>query len=145
MGFCIAAPELIQILTNTKAPYNIARPTAALAASALSSKGLSVLNSNITALIASRTSLISTLQTIPSIGKILGGNDANFILVQVLDESGKPSSARALQVYLKMAEELGVVVRFRGKETGCEGCLRITVGTEKECETLLARLKEVLA
>ncbi len=88
---------------------------------------------------------MKTLKTIPSIGRILGGNDANFLLVEVLDSSGgKPSNQRALAVYTKMAEELGVVVRFRGREIGCEGCLRITVGTESECEAVVDRLRGLL-
>ena len=75
---------------------------------------------------------------------MLGGNQANFILVQILDEQGRPSSARALEVYKTMADTRGVVVRFRGGETGCEGCLRITVGTEEECQIAAKQLGELL-
>ena len=75
---------------------------------------------------------------------MLGGNHANFILVQILDEQGRPNSTRALEVYKTMADTRGVVVRFRGGETGCEGCLRITVGTEEECRIAAKQLEEVL-
>jgi histidinol-phosphate aminotransferase len=51
----------------------------------------------------------------------------------------------ALAVYEKLAETKGVVVRFRGKEHGCLGCLRITVGTEDEVTRFLAALKKTLA
>jgi len=37
-----------------------------------------------------------------------------------------------------------VVVRYRGSELGCQGCLRITVGTEEENKTVLAKLEKVL-
>jgi len=37
------------------------------------------------------------------------------------------------------------VVRFRGKEHGCTGCLRITVGTEDEVTRLLESLRKQLA
>ena len=43
-----------------------------------------------------------------------------------------------------MAEQRGVVVRFRGKELGCEGCLRITVGTEDEVDRFLEETAAVL-
>jgi histidinol-phosphate aminotransferase len=43
-----------------------------------------------------------------------------------------------------MAENRGVVVRYRGGEIGCEGCLRVTVGTEEECETVLKQLGDLL-
>lgn len=58
--------------------------------------------------------------------------------------AGKPDSARALKVYKTMAEEKGVVVRYRGNEHGCEGCLRITIGAAEENKVLLAKLEETL-
>lgn len=57
---------------------------------------------------------------------------------------GKPDSGRAQKAYKTLAEELGVVVRYRGNELGCEGALRITVGTEEENKVVLERLVEVL-
>lgn len=97
-------------------------------------------------LIENRSYLLEQLPTIPSIGKILGANQANFILVQVLDKpDGAVSNKRALGVYKTMAESRGVVVRYRGGEIGCEGCLRITVGTRDECEELLKQLRDLLA
>jgi histidinol-phosphate aminotransferase len=82
------------------------------------------------------------------LGGAIGGDDANFILVPVLtkDGSGKPDSERAQRVYKTLAEENGVVVRYRGGEMGCQGCLRITVGTEEENEVVLglSKLGEVL-
>jgi len=35
-------------------------------------------------------------------------------------------------------------VRFRGKEVGCKGCLRVTVGTEKEVDKLLQEIEQVI-
>lgn len=94
---------------------------------------------------ASRDVLIKDLLSIPSVGEVLGGNHANFVMARILDgPGGKASNPRALDAYKRMAEELGVVVRFRGGEIGCEGCLRITVGTKDECESVISRLKEIL-
>ena len=84
-------------------------------------------------------------------GKILGGNHANFVVVQILSKEaqknggGEVDNERAEEVYLRLARKEGVVVRFRGKELGCEGCLRVTVGTRVECERVLERLREVLS
>ena len=47
-------------------------------------------------------------------------------------------------MYKAMAEEEKVVVRYRGGELGCEGCLRVTVGSEDEMRVLLERLQDVL-
>ena len=67
------------------------------------------------------------------------------ILDRPRDEGGRPSNETALVVYVRLAETKGVVVRFRGKEVGCLGCLRITVGTEEEVNTLLNTMQLVLA
>lgn len=146
LGYLLAPPPLVQILTNTKAPYNISVPTASIAASAVSDAGLAVMHQSVESLNSNRDYLLETLPTIPSVGKILGGNHANFVLVQILDGSqGKVSNKRAVDVYKTMAETRGVVVRYRGGEIGCEGCLRITVGTKKECEEVVKQLKDLLA
>ena len=81
-------------------------------------------------------------------GKAIGGNHANFLVVPILGpggaENGKPDNTRSERVYKELAEKEGVVVRFRGKEYGCEGCLRITVGTEEENRVLSEKLKLIL-
>lgn len=146
LGIAISDPAVIQILNNTKAPYNIGTPSAQIAFDALSDAGIAKMEEYKNALIKQRGMLIEKLQTfpVPGIGRILGTNDANFIMVQILNERGKPCNERAEKVYKILAETRGVVVRFRGKEYGCTGCLRITVGTEEENKTLLSRLEQVL-
>lgn len=95
-----------------------------------------------------RDRLRKELPLVPSIGRFLGGFDANFLLVEILDSpkhlGGSPSNVVAKKVYEKLAETKGVVVRFRGHEAGCLGCLRITVGTELETTKLLLKISEVL-
>ncbi|PWN40955.1 putative histidinol-phosphate transaminase, partial [Ceraceosorus guamensis] len=145
LGICYSSPALIQILNNTKAPYNISAPTAHLASLALSEAGLTQMRSTVRQLLSNRDALISSLQSIPSVGQILGANEANFVLVQILDQQGgKPDSKRAGMVYKIMAEQKGLVVRNRSSELGCEGCLRITVGTEQENERCIQLMKELL-
>lgn len=146
MGIAIADSALIQILNNTKAPYNIGTPSAQIAYDALSPEGLAKMNEYRSALIAQRNVLIQQFQNfkVPGLGRILGTNDANFVLLEILDKDGKPCNTRCEKIYKLMAESKDVVVRFRGKEYGCTGCLRITVGTEEENKTLVERLEEAL-
>ncbi|KAI9490826.1 histidinol-phosphate aminotransferase [Zychaea mexicana] len=146
LGIAIANPDLIQILNNTKAPYNIGTPSAQIAYDALSPEGLAKMEEYKSRLLAQRNVLLEKLQNFPvaGVGKILGTNDSNFIMVQILNGQSEPCNVRADKVYKLLAETRDVVVRFRGKEYGCTGCLRITVGTEQENETLLAKLEEVL-
>ncbi|WRT67154.1 uncharacterized protein IL334_004120 [Kwoniella shivajii] len=92
-----------------------------------------------------RKALIEALSNTKGVGRILGGNQANFVLCEILDEEGKPSNTKAVEVYKTMAESRGVVVRFRGSEIGCEGCLRVTVGTKEECEEAVKQMSALLA
>lgn len=144
LGFLLAPPPLIQILTNTKAPYNISTPTASVGLAATSPAGLGAMQRGVDILNHNRGLLLQELKGMKGIGAILGGNHANFVLAQVVGEDGKPDNRKAAGIYKTMAESLGVVVRFRGNEKGCEGCLRITVGTEGECRTALEKLRELL-
>jgi histidinol-phosphate aminotransferase len=147
LGIAIAQPPLIQILSNTKAPYSISTPTAHLALRALSPASLSAMRENIETLKASRVKLLSSLHTLKGLGlgRAIGAQDANFILIPVLARGGSvPDSTCAQRVYLTLAEEEGVVVRYRGSETGCQGCLRITVGTEEENAVALEKLRKTL-
>lgn len=99
-------------------------------------------------LLSSRAALIEELSGLAAfgLGPVIGGNDANFVVVPVLEKSGsgKPDSARAFNIYKTLAEREGVVVRYRGGEPGCAGCLRITVGSETENATVLEKLRKLL-
>lgn len=98
-----------------------------------------------------QTSLIDSLKALRplGLGETRGGNHANFVLVPVLrrgfSSENEYDNTRAIRIYKKLAEDMGVVVRYRGGELGCEGCLRITVGTEEENRVLLNRLEQALS
>jgi histidinol-phosphate aminotransferase len=148
LGAAFADPAVAQLLNNLKAPYNISNTTSQIATAALQPQNLEVMRSNKGRILAQRDRLIEALPQVPGIGKFKGGFTSNFLLVEILDNpresGGKPSNETALKVYESLAEEKGVVVRFRGKEPGCLGCLRITVGTKDEVDRFLKEIDEVI-
>ncbi|CAM0138238.1 histidinol-phosphate transaminase [Umbelopsis sp. WA50703] len=146
MGLALGHADVIQILNNTKAPYNISTLSAQVALEALSDGGLATMYNNIGNLKKQRNELIKRLENFPvsGVGKIRGAAEGNFLLVEILDRNGQPCNERAEKIYTFMAESKDVVVRFRGKEHGCTGCLRITVGTEQEMDTLAKQLEVAL-
>lgn len=147
LGIAYSQPALIQIMNNTKAPYNISVPTAHLASLALSPAGLDKMRTNVRTLLKNRDWLIDALKELPAIGPILGSNEANFVLVTILDSpspQGKPDGKRAGMIYRRMAEERGLVVRNRSSDLGCDGCIRITVGTESENKTCIMLMQQLL-
>lgn len=151
LGVALASSELVQILSNTKAPYNISSPTAALALHALSAPSIAIMQEKVHTLLRGREWVVDQLQSrfgskgSQDIGERVGGLDGNFVLFPILNKAtGKPDNVRSETVYQTLAEKEGVVVRFRGRELGCEGCVRVTIGTEAENRTLLDKLKIVL-
>lgn len=148
LGAAFTSPDIAGLLNSLKAPYNISSLTSDVARAALAPENLSVMRSNRERILAQRERLIEELPRVPGIGRFLGGSDSNFLLVEILDkprtQGGKPCNVAALAAYKALAESKGVVVRFRGKEFGCEGCLRITVGTESEVTKFLSELRAVL-
>ncbi|PMD47831.1 histidinol-phosphate aminotransferase [Hyaloscypha variabilis F] len=144
LGTAFTSPPIASLLNNLKAPYNISSPTSAIASQALQKGGLGVMRANREKIITQRDRLLKELPKVEGIGRFRGGVASNFLLVEILDSHGKPDNVTALKVYESLAENRGVVVRFRGKEHGCLGCLRITVGTEDEVTRFLKEIQSVL-
>jgi histidinol-phosphate aminotransferase len=144
LGAAFASAEVAGLLNAMKAPYNIPEPTSVLARQATGNEGLAVMRKNVAELNRLRDVMLSEVGKIAGIGRLRGGTASNFLLMEILNEKGEPDNVTALAVYEKLAGQRGVVVRFRGKEHGCLGCLRITVGTQKECERFLEEIKQVI-
>ena len=145
LGAAFTSPEIAKLLNSLKAPYNVSNPTSQIAIQALLPHNLEVMRANREKILRQRERLVGEMERIPGVGRFLGGLDANFLLVEMLERpGGVASNDVALQVYERLAETKGVVVRFRGKEVGCLGCLRVTVGTEEEVSRFLSELRGVL-
>jgi histidinol-phosphate aminotransferase len=144
LGAAFAAPPVARLLNNLKAPYNVSSPTSAIACQALGKEGLAVMRTNREKILVQRERLLQDLPKVVGIGRFRGGTASNFLLVEISNKSGQPDNVTALAVYERLAERKGVVVRFRGKEHGCLGCLRITVGTEEEVTRFLEAMAKAI-
>lgn len=148
VGFAFTSTEIATLFNNLKAPYNISGPTGAIARIALGPKNLSLMRSNREKILEQRERLLQQLPGVPGVGRMKGGLDSNYVLMQFLDKpnsTGRPCNKTALALYKSLAESKGVIVRFRGKEVGCEGCLRITIGTAEEVDRFLEATRSALA
>ena len=124
LGMTIASKEIIGILNKVKPPYNINQATQDLVMKALDN--VEDVNGMIVELVRQRDELTYVLVQIPYVQGVFP-SDANFLLVKVDD-------AVAVYNYLK---DKGIIVRNRNNVILCEGCLRITIGTEKENRELI--------
>jgi histidinol-phosphate aminotransferase len=124
VGMAFSSPEINQVLTKVKAPYNLSTLTQTTVLKALDQAGQ--VNESIRVLIEQRSRLINQLKEVSCVTKVFP-SDANFVLVQVND---------AHEIYQKLIQHK-IVVRDRSSVTLCEGCLRITVGTPDENSELI--------
>ncbi|KAI1079078.1 histidinol-phosphate aminotransferase [Whalleya microplaca] len=145
LGAAFTSPPIARLLNSLKAPYNISSPTSALASYVVAADGLAKMRENRAKIVVQRERLLRELPKIKGVGRLRGGTESNFLLFEMLNAEGRPDNVTALTVYEMLAESKGVVVRFRGKEHGCFGCLRITVGTEDEVTRFLEALEKSLA
>lgn len=132
LGMIFASKEIVAVLNKIKPPYNINGATQELALKALDN--LEDVNRMITDTVKLREELVKELNNTPCVEKIYP-SDANFLLVKVTD-------ANAIYAFLR---DKGIIVRNRHNVLLCEGCLRITVGTEKENRDLLQALRSFQA
>lgn len=127
LGMAFASESVIDVYNKVKPPYNINQATQELALKALEEIGQ--VNDMIRALVTMREQLAADLAGLPFVLTVYP-SDANFLLVKTTD-------ARGIYDYLLKD---GIVVRDRSKVELCEGCLRVTVGTEKENRELMEAL-----
>lgn len=144
LGAAFTSPPIARLLNALKAPYNISSPTSAIACQALQKGGVGIMRKNVGSILEQRDRLLKELPKVKGIGRFRGGEASNFLLVEVLSKNKAPDNVTALKVYEKLAENRGVVVRFRGREHGCFGCLRITVGTDLEVTRFLKEIELVI-
>ena len=123
LGLAFADDRAMGMFANVKYPYNISLAGMEKAMGLLRRD----VSSEVELIKSERRRLADALADLPRVRKVWP-SDANFLLVQVDD-------ARGLYAELLDAQ---VIVRDRSKVSGCEGCLRITVGTPQENDKVLA-------
>ena len=116
-----ASREIIEIFNKVKYPYNVNKLTQDYALKLLERHSQ----------VQQRASLIARLQQI-AVVKHIYATDANFVLVRVSD---------ACDIYQYLCSR-GIIVRNRHRVQLCEQCLRITVGTQDENDSLIQALEE---
>jgi len=130
VGTAIGHPTVVSFMNNLKAPYNMNSLTSKVAAAALAD--LTSVKKAVETLVEQRERLKQSLLETPFVLAVYP-SDANFLLVKFRD------APNVKRLYKTLADA-GVVVRYRGDQLHCDGCLRITVGTADENNVLLAKL-----
>ncbi|MBR1927489.1 MAG: histidinol-phosphate transaminase [Bacteroidales bacterium] len=128
IGMTIAQREVISVFDRVRYPYNIGTDTLRLALDRFDPERVIAQASEI---VGQRSVLASSLESFGFVEKVFP-SDSNFLLTRVTDPDG---------LYDHLIKD-GIIVRNRSTVPGCEGTLRLTVGTPLENERLLRSLEE---
>lgn len=126
MGLAISNPEVIRYFNMVRYPYNVGGDTLERADELLPFD----VQEQVRETKKWRKIIMEELRHLPYVSKVYP-SDANFVLALFDDPKG---------VYDKLLEGK-VIVRDRSNVKGCEGALRITVGTAEENRRMLEILK----
>lgn len=127
VGLALASERVVELMSEVKYPYNINVATMAIVEELLRQP----IDDKVAEIKCQRAKVVEALAQSRVVKKIYP-SDANFLLVRVDD-------ADAMYNFLI---EKGIIVRNRNKVKGCEGCLRLTIGTPAENEALLKSISE---
>lgn len=129
LGMAFASPEIIDIFSKIKYPYNVNQLTQQQALEML--HRYYEIERWVKTLKEERKDLEEQFAALPCTVKMFP-SDANFFLVRVTD---------AVRIYNYLVGE-GIIVRNRNSVSLCGNCLRVTVGTRMENTKLIEALKK---
>ena len=126
LGLAFASEEIAGLFGRVKYPYNINTLTQRAVAESLRRD----ISAEVAAIRAERSRLAAALAACPCIGQVYP-SEGNFLLVRTA----------APDLLYRELVAAGVIVRNRSRIAGCEGCLRITVGTPAENARMIETVK----
>ena len=129
LGMAFASEEIIALFNKVKYPYNVNQLTQQQALHVLDD--LQHIDLWRATLLSERAHILPAIAELP-ICKAVYPTDANFFLARMTDANG---------IYNYLIDR-GIVVRNRSKVQLCGNCLRITIGTPQENNTLLGALRQ---
>ena len=127
VGLALAAERVVELMSEVKYPYNINVATMAIVEELLRQP----IDDKVAEIRQQRALVEAALKQSTVVEKIYPSG-ANFLLVKV-------ANADAMYDFLISK---GIIVRNRNRVKGCEGCLRMTIGTPEENEALLKSISE---
>jgi histidinol-phosphate aminotransferase len=132
-GVALAHPEVTAELAKGKLPYNVNLVTLAAAAAALREAPL--LAERTRQIVATRDSFVARLAAIPGI--TVFPTAANFVLIRC-------RTVPAREVFQRLYDEHGILVRDVSNAGDLAECLRISIGTEDDMDAVMLAMSEIV-
>ena len=133
-GYALAHPAVAAEIAKARLPYNVNRVTLAAAHAALDAAD--VLAECVRAVRRTRDALVGRLARIPGVRAFPSA--ANFVLIRC-------ETHPAAEVFRRLVEDHGILVRDVSGAAGLEDCLRITAGTDDDVDAVVRALQAILA
>jgi len=130
IGVLMGDREQMRMLRRASSPYNLNGVALACLPEALADGGY--VRGYVAQVLDGRKRLERELQ---ARGIRYWPSHANFVLMHLGEANGR---------FIAAMREHGILVRDRSRDPGCEGCVRITLGTAEQNERLMGALDEVL-
>jgi histidinol-phosphate aminotransferase len=131
VGALIGAPEHMQWIRRVLSPYSVNQLALACLPAAIEDTGY--LNGYVREVLSARTEFEVVLD---AAGIMRWPSRANFVLVRIGAAHGE---------FVRRMNASGVMVRDRSKDPGCDGCVRITIGTRQQMRQAVDAFEQVLA
>lgn len=129
LGMAFASEEIISLFNKVKYPYNVNHLTQQQALKVLDD--LQHVDLWRATLLSERAHMLPSVAELP-ICQAVYPTDANFFLARMTD---------ADRIYQYLVDK-GIIVRNRSRVQLCNNCLRITIGTPQENNSLLSALRQ---
>jgi len=131
LGVLIGAAEQIEYMRRLSVPFNVNSVVLACLEEALADQGF--VREHVAQIKHGREQLA---QLFDELGLAFWSSQTNFVLVRV------GASAKR---FVETMMQRGIVVRDTSANPGCEGCVRITVGTPGQMDGVLLAIREAVA
>jgi histidinol-phosphate aminotransferase len=132
-GYALAHPAVAREIAKAKLPYNVNRMTLAAAQAALDAR--QALEESTRRVREARDRLFRGLQGVPGLRAFPSA--ANFVLIRC-------EAQPVADVFRRLVEEYGILVRDVSGGPGLEGCLRVTAGTAEDVDAVVGALTAIL-
>jgi histidinol-phosphate aminotransferase len=132
-GLAMAHPAVAREIAKGKLPYNVNVVTLAAAAAGL--RRGPALAERARRIVAIRDAFAPRLAALP--GVMVYPSAANFVLIRCERQPAR-------QVFRRLLDDYGILVRDVSAATELAQCLRISIGTEEDMEAVLQAFEEIL-
>ena len=131
LGVLIGDPEQIGYIRRLSEPFNVSSLALACVEEALADQAF--VREHVAQVKQGREQLAQLFQ---ELGLRFWPSRTNFVLVRV---------GASTQVFVESMQRRGILVRDSSANPGCEGCVRITVGTPEQMDKVLRAIREAVA